>query len=339
MKVSATRLALCLCCLAFCVFAWVPTVAACNIPVFRYALERWQPDACQFIVFRNQNLSEEDAKILKSLKSQSQSNGGYANIKVIEVDIRSSKSEDLLELWGKLKAPANQNTPYVVIRTKLGGDRLVNVWHGPLRSASATRIADSPARQKLAKRLVAGDSVVWLLVKSNNEKRNTAAKLLLQEQFLKLGKTVQIPEGVGTPGSELYSDVPLLIRFSIIEIDPADTKEQFFAQQFTGFQKKAYMSGAPLLVPVFGRGRALEVIPLKQVDGPLVSDLTAFLCGACSCQVKDMNPGFDLLMTVNWEKSLFGNGEAPPTSGAVRPNQKNRAPELIPIPPGRNRSR
>ncbi|MFM2004098.1 MAG: hypothetical protein RI963_3524, partial [Planctomycetota bacterium] len=24
---------------------------ACNIPVFRYALERWRPDACEVIVF------------------------------------------------------------------------------------------------------------------------------------------------------------------------------------------------------------------------------------------------------------------------------------------------
>ncbi len=52
----------------------------------------------------------------------------------------------------------------------------------------------------------------------------------------------------------------------------------------------------------------MEVIPYGRIDGPLVSDLTKFLCGACSCQVKERNPGFDLLLSVHWTRELFGEG-------------------------------
>lgn len=106
---------------------------------------------------------------------------------------------------------------------------------------------------------------------------------------------------------------------------------------FEGFQPEAFAAGLPLIVPVFGRGRALEVIPAKQLSESLVTDLTQFLCAACSCQVKEQNPGFDLLLDVDWELNLFGEGgEQPPAASADGLGQQ-RNPVLLSIPPGRDR--
>ena len=91
------------------------------------------------------------------------------------------------------------------------------------------------------------------------------------------------------------------------------------------------------VAPVFGRGRAATVLPARTVTGDAVAEFTAFLCGACSCQVKQLNPGFDLLLPVDWDQVLFGEGLAalPAAAEPVAPRQ----PELVPIPAGRQGSR
>ena len=42
---------------------------ACNIPVFRYALERWRPEVYQAYVFHNGPLTTEQAALVKTLES------------------------------------------------------------------------------------------------------------------------------------------------------------------------------------------------------------------------------------------------------------------------------
>ena len=125
------------------------------------------------------------------------------------------------------------------------------------------------------------------------------------------------------------------MKFSVLEIDPADEKEQFLVKLLTGFEPDSISSGESLVVPVFGRGRALEVIPAMQLDEGLIEDLTLFLCGACSCQVKERNPGFDLLMTANWERELFGeDAEELASQMIAAATTTSVEPVLVPIPSG-----
>ncbi|MCP4857224.1 MAG: hypothetical protein GY903_22300, partial [Fuerstiella sp.] len=143
---------------------------------------------------------------------------------------------------------------------------------------------------------------------------------------------------IGLPGSELFSDIPLLMKFSVLEVDPTDDREQFLVELLTGFEPEAIKSGDPLVVPVFGRGRALEVIPAEQLDAGLIEDLTLFLCGACSCQVKERNPGFDLLITASWERELFGEDAEGLASEMIATTTTTADPVLIPIPSGSSRN-
>jgi len=93
-----------------------------------------------------------------------------------------------------------------------------------------------------------------------------------------------------------------------------------------------------LIVPVFGRGRALEVIPAPQVNADLIHDLTEYLCGACSCQVKEQNPGFDLLLSTDWNDAIFGDDSEVPPPEAAAGNGQRKSPELVPIPSGKKRT-
>ncbi len=44
---------------------------ACNVPVFRYALERWKPDACEVFVFCDRDFDVEREPELSKLMAQS----------------------------------------------------------------------------------------------------------------------------------------------------------------------------------------------------------------------------------------------------------------------------
>ncbi len=57
----------------------------------------------------------------------------------------------------------------------------------------------------------------------------------------------------------------------------------------------------PIAFPVFGRGRALCSLHGRDLEKP--SELQRsleFLCNACSCQAKELNPGLDLLISTDW---------------------------------------
>ncbi len=123
----------------------------------------------------------------------------------------------------------------------------------------------------------------------------------------------------------------------MLEIDRDDPREQVLVNLFSTRTTPQFgTKEETLVVPVFGRGRALEVIPAGDLSEGLIGDLTMFLCGACSCQVKDLNPGFDLLLKQDWELSLFGESANVPPPATTRTGDPVKKPILIPIPAGRS---
>jgi hypothetical protein len=69
-------------------------------------------------------------------------------------------------------------------------------------------------------------------------------------------------------------------------------------------------------------------MPARTVNKDLLDETGRFICGACSCQVKAQNPGFDLLVKAHWE-SIFGDQVAPPPDPKLTPATK---PIYVPIP-------
>ncbi len=302
-------------CLLLCSLA--SSAGACNIPVFRYALERWQQDAYEIVIHHGAELSTSDREFLDQLQSLSQLSGGPSNITLVH------KSDDAITV------------PSLRVTTVVGG-RTIEFWRGTIDEAKQLGLTASPVRTELIRRLLAGDSVVWLLLRSSDARQSDEVRDLLTDSFASLKTKIRLPDGVGLPGSELHSEVPLLVKFSLIEVDPADDAESFLVQSLRRFRPDAIEQNEPLLIPVFGRGRALEVIPANELTAPLIEDLSMFLSAACSCQVKEQNPGFDLLLSVDWDTRLYGaSGVRPPPPVTV--DGSNRPPVLLSIPPGKRK--
>lgn len=325
------------------VFVLGAVASACNIPVFRYALERWLPDNCEVLVFRDGPLLPGQREVLAPFEhaTVNEQNRGLANLK-IQHHLLGELDDEAGTLWEDLQKQG-ATAPYMVVRTVVKR-RFINNWHGPLEASAQVQLLNSPVRQELLRRTLNGHSVVWLVAGSEADRRRAMVDRL-QKKLSQVERDMPLPDGIGLPGSELYSSVPLFMRFSVLELDTTKPEELYLADLFHGFEPKAMDAGQPVVVPVFGRGRALEVIPGENIDDELIDDLSQFLCGACSCQVKEQNPGFDLLMAGNWHEALFSDlspDELPAqvTSIVVSEAAENVAPESVPIPQGlRNEQR
>lgn len=308
--------------------------AACNVPVFRYALERWTPDAVELIVFHDTELTPAQLEIVDRFRGASMEGAGTVNIRVSVVNVADAADESHRQLWESLRQK-KATLPCVAVQSRLAS-RTVTNWHGSLAMAESASLLTSPARKELSNRILSGDAAVWMVV-TRGKPANDARVEALRAQLKKLSEETPLPEGVGLPGSELFANVPLLTRFSLLEVDSADPREQFLVELLRGFEPDAIESGEPLVVPVFGRARALEVIPISQLDETLVEDLSLFLCGACSCQVKAQNPGFDLLTDTDWNERLFGDtGTALPPLQIPTSTPEESVPQLLDIPSGRS---
>ena len=174
--------------------AFSATIAvACNIPVFRYALERWRPDQCQVIIFHDTDFSTQQEQQLQTFEKATTAGGGSANAEIIRSRIGSEKDRNRKELWETLGTKPGVALPYLVMRTSLGTGELVTHWSGPLQDAPDAKLFDSPTRRELSRRLLAGDSVVWLMLKSADNGKNKAMRDMLSGELERLGKSLKLP--------------------------------------------------------------------------------------------------------------------------------------------------
>jgi hypothetical protein len=86
-----------------------------------------------------------------------------------------------------------------------------------------------------------------------------------------------------------------------------------------------------MVFPVFGRGRALLPLVGAGITEANITAAAGFLTGACSCEVKALNPGFDLLLPADWDNLLMLTGDGAYIAGEL---PSSAEPEYVPIPSG-----
>jgi hypothetical protein len=330
---TTARLAGCLVAVCLAVVLSPARLDACSVPVFRYALERWQADWYEIDLFYRGKLTESQRQHLDKLEGQAAFNGGTANFEMVRSDLDGQLDDDLLTLWQSLGEP---ELPLVVVRLPLPGGRRAVIWHGKLEELTQG-LFDSPARREVSRRLLNGDSVVWLVIGDANSQSRSAAAAKLAAHLPALAEEIGLPSGVGLPGSELMSRVPLEVRFTHLSVDANDPQEAWLLRILRSQAPANAANDEALVAAICGRGRVFEVFRARDFDGEVLADVCRFLCGACSCQVKQLNPGFDLITATAWEEELFGAGESVtlPQQLAVTAVGDLGEPQEVPIPPGR----
>jgi hypothetical protein len=88
-----------------------PALLACNVPVFRYALERWTPDPYVAVVFYREPLPAEQQNLVGALEKSGKDGG--ANLLVLKANVAGEMSAPLRALWRAQPQPV---LPWLVVR-------------------------------------------------------------------------------------------------------------------------------------------------------------------------------------------------------------------------------
>ena len=184
------------------------------------------------------------------------------------------------------------------------GELSAPVWSGQLRADEIQALVDSPARREVARRLMKGQSAVFLLMESGQKQADDQAAEFLKATLAKMEKSLQLPPDDGTGGPR--SSLPLSISFSVLRIGRGDAAERGLVKILSTASDEAPHEAGPIVYPVFGRGRILTAMAGKALAADALQEVGDFLCGACSCSLKGQLPGGDLLLAADWDTILQG---------------------------------
>ncbi len=112
------------------------------------------------------------------------------------------------------------------------------------------------------------------------------------------------------------------MEFSSIEVSRDEASESVLVKMLLGSEPDLAETAAPMAFPVFGRGRVLYALVGAGIKPDMIMKACSFIVGPCACEIKSENPGFDLLLTADWESGagaakLIGNVELPPLPGTA----------------------
>ena len=260
-------------------FVITQLASACTIPVFRYALDRWPADQYGLAVNEEWARSDAGEALLKDI-------GDLARRFQFVPSDKTAGEMDLL-------IPARGSMP---------------IWSGKADAAILKQLATSPARRELVAAILEGNSAVWVMVRGGDASADKAFEARLRKRLDYLQSVAAIPpQDPFDPESRLGPGPELKVGFKIVAIDRRDRAEQMFLKMIVGPDGESFLeSDLPFAAPVFGRGRVLGAFTAEQLDEEGIDELSLFLLGACSCQVKAQNPGWDLLLDTDWDTELTG---------------------------------
>ncbi|NND96666.1 MAG: hypothetical protein HKN47_04980 [Pirellulaceae bacterium] len=316
----------------------IATIAyACQVPVFRYALERWPADNYEIVVLHDRPLTAADEIRVGKLRewdrqSPQSSNFQFRSVQVGQPDDKRGMTQRDREIW---KAHGKPKSPILAVLYPSTAaevpDRLIHA--GPLRDLPLDSVVDSPLRRTIADRLISGESAVWIFVPSGNQEQDAAAYKRLTDQVAINEATLELPEQEEIVEEEAILEqveIELRLDFSIVTLNRDDPKEQFLLKMLLGSEEDLNSIQQPMAFPVLGRGRVLYALVGKGINEETIGLASRFMIGPCSCQVKNQNPGFDLLMTYPWDEKIGAAKLSDPIP------EVTGEPVLLTIPPGKS---
>src|SRR5262245_19897739 len=197
--------------------------SACNVPVFRYALEHWRQRPYEVFVFHKGPLGAKDQKAVQTLEQHSSGEGVLANLDVKLIDVDREPDESARQLFAAQEKPT---LPWMVVRSLDVDKSQVTVWGGRLRENTVSELLDSPLRREIVKRILAGETAVWILLESGDRAKDNEAAERLQADLKRVTPLLQLPKLTDASDDRLAAQgPPLRIAFSVIRLkrdDPAE---------------------------------------------------------------------------------------------------------------------
>ncbi|MDP7020156.1 MAG: hypothetical protein QGG36_30440 [Pirellulaceae bacterium] len=324
---------------------------ACDTPVYRYALYRWQPSDYLVYHLHSKPQSAEAEELASRVAELSAEDAPErANLFLHAADISDEQTVNTLdphvkETWEKEGKPADA---YFVFAPT--GELL---HAGAMSTTELKSLTDSPTRRRIGELLTKGHATVLLVLadaENRDEERAKEDDTLTNDQAAarvdKMVKAVaagqiefQEPGGLDnlfpgaaasddeTPPAEASKPEKPVHSIATIRIARDDPKEAWLVRALLAVEPDLPGLKEPMVFPIYGRGRALPPLVGPGISDDNLVDVAHFVTGACSCTIKEQNPGVDLLMTYNWEEAAQSVADI---FGAEEGNEQLSASDLFP---------
>ncbi|MGF1452130.1 MAG: hypothetical protein ACFB21_08680 [Opitutales bacterium] len=253
------------------------SASACSVPVFRYAIDRWAPDSYRLRVPAGKVLPEAAQQVLEG-----------ANCRIV---------------------PGEANESMAILAPETIGDVVV---FNKVTPEKLSAILSSRARVRIAENLASGDNAVFLMLGDTESKAFHEARERLDEFVKELPDLFSLPIISAMDRANYMGPGPeLRIGGSVVTMDiNAPDEAAFRALLKLGDETVVGDESSEIFVyPIFGRGRVLAKIAFEPGSERVLASATQFLTGPCSCQVKGLNPGWDLLFRFDWDAALAEAGK------------------------------
>ena len=289
---------------AFALFA--QAAGACDTPVYRYAMYNWGTSPQMVFCFHAGPLEGKDAEIAAKLDGLAQSeprpNLVYRAIDVEDEETLKRIDPDVRQFW---ETHGEKKTPWWLVVSAWGAVLQCGDWD----LQSAADLADSALRRRVAELLHDGDATVFLFLEGNDPKENEEAVKAAQKVIRDVeSNQIQTPENMtivelgGTEGTPQGKEET--VKIGLVRVSLDDAKEKGLIEQLLMVEPGLKEDrGAPMLFPIYGRGRAMRPFIGKGINERNLTDAVLFLLGDCSCMAKEQNPGVDLCFAWDWEST------------------------------------
>ncbi len=278
----------------------------CSVPVFRYALEHWAGDPYQAVVLHRGPLPDAGQALVRKLRDGPEDgDAARANLAVQTAD---SNSAPIAAMARSLETGRCTGRPVAcdqsaalpttgrpgVLRATQRGDR-------GRRCSTLPRAARSSGGSAKAKAPCGCCS-----------NRVTPRRTMPRCDCLRPGWRIwsgvlelpKLDEQDIRNGLVSVPDDGLKLAFSTLRIARGDPAERAFVPMLLGTEAGLARQREPVVFPVFGQARVLYALVGKGIRHETIDRAASFLIGSCSCQVKEQNPGADLLVTADWKKLI-----------------------------------
>jgi hypothetical protein len=275
---------------------------ACETPVYRYAMYRWQPTPYEIYSFHDDTNAAAHAAVEKAIADVSEGTDNRANVVFIPVNLTDDPelngvTPDIKAAWQSKK---DQSLPSYLISTPYGAQ----IYSGKLTADTIQALVESPARKRMAQHLEAGKIGVLLFLNGKDKKENEQAREILAELVKEVGEgkisLYTAPSDVAGGEEEAGATNPGL-ELGMIEINRDDEKETWLVRSLLAMESDLPDESRPMVFLAYGRGRALLPYIGLGINRENLLQEVEFISGACSCTVKEQNPGVDLLVRYDWE--------------------------------------
>jgi hypothetical protein len=183
----------------------------------------------------------------------------------------------------------------------------VSLYRGEMDVSSIEALVDSPVRKSLAAQLETGKVGVVLFLTGSEESANEEVRSVLQGLLTDVaGGKVSLYEPPGTTvgeADEASASPGSKYELGLIEIDRQDEQEAWLVRSLLTIEPDLKTETQPMVFLTYGRARVLLPYIGPGIARENLLREVEFISGACSCTVKEQNPGVDLLVKYDWESA------------------------------------